>query len=1018
MDPALYDDLWQTIVRGDTWHGEMINRKKNGELYWERATISPIKDSSGQTTHYLAVKEDISLRKQINQSTKLHNQHLALINHAGRIFNSTLELDKVIQIMLSEMHQLMNIEATSYWLVVPETGELVCQQATGPGRETVVGWRLSPGMGLTGQAAKNNQVLVVADCYQDERHYSAVDEQTGIKLHSMLLIPMHIKGEVIGVLNLSDTQVNRFTEHDVALLEPVAAVATSAIKNAQLFKESQHQHKIAESLRSVAAVLGSSLDFDTVLQKIFEQLAQVIGYDGAGLFLEENNILTLVEAAGIGQSFIGHSVPLNSDNFTVLPFLRREPVVVANVQNDPRWRKDWPDYDFSKNRVKNWMGVPMLRDNTPLGVLTVDSFDANAYTLQDAHTLQMFAGQASIALQNARYVEQTQQALHQTQILYRVSSTLAKSTEFTTGVTDALAELLRALNLQQGGITLFSEDKKSGRLLVLFKEGRLKPIEKPLTIVSKIYEHVIATQQPQIVVDALTHPLLADNRDLTLTHNIKSILLVPLLVRSEVIGVIGADSTTEQRNFNNREIGLAQSIADQVATALENANLLEQEQRQRRMAESLRQVVLVINSSLNQETVISKILEQLRQVIRFDSAGLFLLEDDLLRLNDGANIKQDLLGYAIRVQSNNRTATVFKQKTPIITPDVREDPYWEVPSSSGPILGWMAAPLLVGDEAIGVLTLDSYTPDVYTLEDAQTLQLFANHAAMAIQNARLYRETQQTLAQLQATQSQLIIQEKMASLGLLTAGIAHEIKNPLNFVTSFAQLTVELTQDLRRLLADRLQYAETPAEVNQILDDLQFNANSITEEGFRANNIVDSMLLHSRGGSQQPQPTNINSLLDEAVTLTNHSLKAKDPEYRFVINTNYDDTLPALVVNPQDISRVFVNLINNAYAATLQKFNQQPDSFTGLLYITTASLDTSVEIRIKDNGVGLTPEVQENLFAPFFTTKPTGEGTGLGLSITYDIIVQKHSGTIDVNSVPGEFTEFVIRLPISSSDWS
>jgi signal transduction histidine kinase len=279
-------------------------------------------------------------------------------------------------------------------------------------------------------------------------------------------------------------------------------------------------------------------------------------------------------------------------------------------------------------------------------------------------------------------------------------------------------------------------------------------------------------------------------------------------------------------------------------------------------------------------------------------------------------------------------------------------------------------------------------------------------------------ELQSTLEQLQKTKDQLIVQEKMASLGSLTAGIAHEIKNPLNFVNNFAELSAEIVTEIREILEglDAPLPENLAADIDGCLDDLEQNVNKIHEHGKRADSIVKGMLQHSRSGSHEFTRTNVNSLLEEYVNLAYHGLRAQDSSFNVTIEKEMDRSLPDVMMVSQDVSRVFLNIVNNAcYAANKKKHSGQvPDTYMPTISVATRRLnDRDVEVRIKDNGTGMPESVRAKIFEPFFTTKPTGEGTGLGLSLSYDIIVQQHHGTLEVNTVDGEGTEFVITLPIN-----
>jgi signal transduction histidine kinase len=273
---------------------------------------------------------------------------------------------------------------------------------------------------------------------------------------------------------------------------------------------------------------------------------------------------------------------------------------------------------------------------------------------------------------------------------------------------------------------------------------------------------------------------------------------------------------------------------------------------------------------------------------------------------------------------------------------------------------------------------------------------------------------EKALGDLRATQQQLVLQQKMAALGQLTAGIAHEIKNPLNFVNNFAGLSVELLDELKEAATPAVASAsdDARAEIDEIVRMLTGNLEKIAEHGKRADGIVTSMLEHSRGSSSDRRTVDLNNLVEEALNLAYHGRRAQDQSFNVTLERDYGVGVAPIELVPQEITRVCLNLIGNGfYAATKRQKEGGDPKFKPTLTASTHDLGEAVEIRIRDNGVGIAPELRDRLFQPFFTTKPTGEGTGLGLSISYDIVTQQHGGTIEVDSKVDDFTEFTIRLP-------
>jgi two-component system NtrC family sensor kinase len=270
---------------------------------------------------------------------------------------------------------------------------------------------------------------------------------------------------------------------------------------------------------------------------------------------------------------------------------------------------------------------------------------------------------------------------------------------------------------------------------------------------------------------------------------------------------------------------------------------------------------------------------------------------------------------------------------------------------------------------------------------------------------------QSTLAELRLTQSQLIQSEKMASLGELTAGIAHEIQNPLNFVNNFSEVNKEMLEELKaeskKLKAERDEQLEI-----ELINDLIENESKINHHGKRADAIVKGMLQHSQSSSGKKEPTDLNALVDEYLRLSYHGLRAKDKEFNSELVTHFDENLPKVNVIPQDIGRVLLNLFNNAFYAVNQKSKTAGDDYKPEVSVSTSTDNGQVIIKVKDNGTGIPDAVKEKIMQPFFTTKPTGEGTGLGLSLTYDMVVKGHGGTIEVDSKEGEGSTFKISLPV------
>jgi two-component system NtrC family sensor kinase len=290
-------------------------------------------------------------------------------------------------------------------------------------------------------------------------------------------------------------------------------------------------------------------------------------------------------------------------------------------------------------------------------------------------------------------------------------------------------------------------------------------------------------------------------------------------------------------------------------------------------------------------------------------------------------------------------------------------------------------------------------------QNAELERLVAERTATLTQQAA---ELQTALAELRTTQAQLIQSEKMASLGELTAGIAHEIQNPLNFVNNFADVSAELVAELEE---EQKQPVPDVGLEDELLTDLKQNLLKISQHGQRASSIVRGMLAHSRTSTGERQPTDLNVIADEYLRLAYHGLRAKDKSFNATLQTDFAAILPLVQAVGPDVGRVLLNLFNNAFYAVQKRQQTGEPGYVPTVRVTTRRAGDDVEVRVRDNGPGIPEAVRQKIFQPFFTTKPSGEGTGLGLSLSHDIIVQSHGGTLSVESQEGEFTEFTVRLP-------
>jgi signal transduction histidine kinase len=508
----------------------------------------------------------------------------------------------------------------------------------------------------------------------------------------------------------------------------------------------------------------------------------------------------------------------------------------------------------------------------------------------------------------------------------------------------------------------------------------------------------------------------------------RTLLMVPMLSESTLVGNIGI-FRREVRPFSERQIELVKNFAAQAAMAIENARLFNELRQSLEQQTAASEVLDVISSSAGElEPVFSKMLENATRACDASFGTLNLWDGTELDLV-AHNVPREFMRLrkkTMRPHPDTPMATTIRTHKVGHFPDLKALPAYAagvpnvvavVDAAGGRTM--VVVPMLKESELIGMFALFRQEVRPFTDRQIALVENFAKQAVIAIENARLFdevqqrtRELSQSLENLRDAQDRLVQTEKLASLGQLTAGIAHEIKNPLNFVNNFSALSAELVDELDATLAPVTFEEKTRGDVSELTLMLKSNLEKVVQHGKRADSIVKNMLLHSREGSGERRSADVNTLVRESLNLAYHGARAEKAGFSITLNHHLDPEVGAIDLYPQEITRALLNLISNGfYAATRRKLEANDASFEPVLSATTRNLGKAVEIRIRDNGSGISSEVREKMFNPFFTTKPTGEGTGLGLSMTYDIIVKQHGGRIDVETEIGVFTEFIITLP-------
>jgi two-component system, NtrC family, sensor kinase len=901
--------------------------------------------------------------------------------------------------------------------------------------------RPSPGTGLD-RVQRTKKVVQILDLKSEQAYRDraparvALVELAGAR--TLLVVPMLKDDVLLGTIAIYRQEVRPFANKQIELLENFSAQAVIAIENTRLLNELRESLQQQTATADVLKVISSSPgELEPVFQAMLENATRICEAKFGVLHRCQDGAFEARAMVGVPPT-LAHELQRRalfvSPKGAPLDRLLRTKKTIHTV--DATKEQTQPP-SVKLGGARSHIAVPLIKAGEVVGAFTIYRTEVRPFTDKQIELVENFAAQAVIAIENTQLLNELRQrtddlteSLEQQTATSEILEVISNSPTNTQPVFDAIV---------RSGLMLFPDavvaislpDRDLVKLAAIggADEAGLEALRGryPMPLSHEFITGTAILDRREIdLADAQEPPkeLTVGARNL-LAGGYRAMTVMPMMRGDETIGALNV-VRRHPGPLSDKQRELLRTFANQAVIAIENTRLFNELRESLQQQTATADVLKVISrSTFDLQTVLDTLLQSAANLCRADRAAIRLLRDGAYHTvaihGFSPQHVEYMKNHATTVDRTSIAGRAVLEGKAVQIADVQSEPELTLLRAAPGLANvrtLLGVPMLREGTPIGVLVLSRERVHPFTDKQIELVSTFADQAVIAIENVRLFesveartRELAASLEDLRTTQDRLVQTQKLASLGQLTAGIAHEIKNPLNFVNNFSGISAELITELKESLADVSLNEKRRAEITELMDTLRGNLDKIVQHGKRADAIVKNMLLHSREGSGEHRLVDINALVEESLNLAYHGARAEKQGFNITLERSFDPAAGQADVFPQDITRVLLNLISNGfYAATKRKANAG-EGYEPTLVASTRNKGDRVEIRVRDNGIGIPPEVKEKIFNPFFTTKPAGEGTGLGLSISHDVIVKQHGGSIEVETKPGAFSEFIIVLP-------